>query len=134
MKPCPNCPFTRACPPGKLGGSPAHVFIGQVHGPFWLPCHAHSGFNDPNWKTDYSKPQCVGAAIFRANAGVDHLMPNALLKCEPDRTIVFDGAREFFWHHTDMTERMLDISSAPSSIVALTRWQMTKPEVNHVTL
>ena len=96
--PCNTCPFRRDVQPGALGGSPVTTFVGQVHGPFWLPCHSFTNYSDPNWKTDYSKPQCVGAAIYRANA-VRHQLPEALLKMEPDHKLVFSTPEQFLSHH-----------------------------------
>jgi hypothetical protein len=98
MKPCRECPFRRDSAPGRLGGSPAEVFIGQAHGEFWLPCHLHSAFDDPNWKNDLSKQQCVGAATYRANMCK---VPRGkhLLTAAPDRKEVFALPAEFLAHH-----------------------------------
>jgi hypothetical protein len=43
--------------------------------------------------------QCAGAAIFRANIGVDDLMPNFLLKQEVDEELVFSTSAELIAHH-----------------------------------
>jgi len=87
--PCGECPFSRTAQPGGTGGSSPSVYVGQGHGPFWLPCHAHSDFDDPNWKNDTSKPQCAGAAIYRANIGRARLMPKELHQLPPDTELVF---------------------------------------------
>lgn len=97
--PCPECPFSRACKPGDLGGSPWTKYVGQVAGPFWLPCHAHSDFDDPNWKTDYSKPQCCGAATFRTH--VNRVNPK-LASMPANHTLVFSSFEEFVSHHLNI--------------------------------
>lgn len=99
-KPCPTCPFRRDVKPGELGGSPIGMFIGQVNGPFWLPCQTCTNYDDPNWKSDYSKPQCAGAATFRSNMGWRGSPSLALLP--PDRTLVFGNFAEFVAHHCEM--------------------------------
>lgn len=131
MKPCRDCPFTRACPPGKLGGSSALTFVGQVHGPFWLPCHSHTNYADPNWKTDISKPQCAGAAMFRANVGVAELMPDGLLAATPDAS-VFASAAEFLAHHAPVDGGELRQFTSPKSVERLVRWQMNKSAVKRM--
>lgn len=101
---CPQCPYSRACAPGALGGSPVEVYVGQITGPFWLPCHLHSDFDDPGWKTAIEKPQCAGAAIFRANLGIDgEQLPAALhrLPAGSDAN-VFATLEEFVAHHLEI--------------------------------
>ena len=101
-QPCPECPFNRQCPPGHLGGSPPDVYIGQINGPFYLPCHMHTEFSDPNWKKDMAKPQCAGAATFRANLGIADRMPAFFLAMPEDRARVFASYEEFVCYHTDI--------------------------------
>jgi hypothetical protein len=99
--PCKECPFRRDIAPGTLGGSPATTYIGQVNGQFWLPCHCSTNYSDPNWKTDLSKPQCAGAAIFRANVGV-RVAPSLLVLPQNNRT-VFNSFEGFLAHHEDIS-------------------------------
>src|SRR4029079_8008039 len=71
-------------------------------GPFVSACHMHIDFNDPQWRdpANYWKiPQCAGAAAFRANLGVDKLMPADLPKAAPTDQ-VFKTFGEFVEHHT----------------------------------
>ena len=99
-KPCPACPFTKTVQPGALGGSTPEAFIGQVRGPFTLPCHAHCNFDDPEWRSKaQGTPQCAGAAAFRTHIGVAGRMPAAIpiLPANPD---VFADEYEFLAHHT----------------------------------
>lgn len=98
-KPCDACPFSRNVTPGELGGSPPETFLGQARGPFWLPCHKHSEYDNPNWKTDTSKPQCAGAAVFRANCGWDKQMPPSIHHLPRDTATVFASPAEFLSHH-----------------------------------
>ena len=99
--PCGECPFRRSISSGaqSLGGSTLETYIGQIHGPFWLPCHMHSDFQDPNWKSDRSKPQCAGAAIHRSNVGVASMMPEGILRLPANAEEVFETPAEFFAHH-----------------------------------
>lgn len=99
--PCKECPFRRDGPAGLLGGSPAETFIGQAHGEFWLPCHLHSEYEDPNWKSDTSKPQCAGAATYRAN--VAKRSRGGLLELPANRDVVFASPAEFLAHHKGIT-------------------------------
>lgn len=97
--PCKECPFSRTVVPGTLGGSGVEVYIGQAQGPFYLPCHAHTDYADPNWKKDDGKPQCAGAAIYRSNIGVAKLMPKEIHILPPDKEKVFRAPEEFIMHH-----------------------------------
>lgn len=97
-QPCAECPFSKKCGEGALGGSHPTVYVGQIHGPFWLPCHRHCDFKDPNWKSDLSVQQCAGAAIFRANLGLSERMPPFLHKLPPS-DLVFSTVEEFYKHH-----------------------------------
>lgn len=96
--PCNTCPFNKKVKPGELGGSHPMVYIEQIHGPYWLPCHSHTNYKDPNWKRDFSKPQCAGAAIFRANLQIDNKMPEFLHHL-PASNQVFKNEEEFLLHH-----------------------------------
>lgn len=102
-KPCKDCPFSRTVKPGALGGSPAATFVGQGHGPFYLPCHKTCDFDDPNWKDNVTGPkQCAGAAMYRANIERAELMPNSLLKL-PKSDLVFGSPEELFAHHQQVS-------------------------------
>lgn len=98
--PCNDCAFRRTSIPGHLGGSPAETFIGQVYGPFVIPCHLACNFDDPEWKAkSFETPQCAGAVVFRANIGVSDLLPDQLHKLPTDKVNVFGSAVEFMAHH-----------------------------------
>lgn len=109
---CRECPWRRDSPPGQLGGSHVLVYVGQGHAGFWMPCHEATNYQDPNWKTDTTKPECVGAAIYRANNKVDTLISKALLRMEPDTDIVFANPAELVVHHKQHSARMLSIEQA----------------------
>lgn len=120
--PCSACPFHRGVQPDALGGSSPEKYVGQVTGPFWLPCHMHSNFADPNWKTDTSKAQCAGAAIFRANVGVIDKMPDALLHLPPDPNKVFASYTEFYAHHKQITVEQAEMilgSLTPNALMMM---------------
>lgn len=98
--PCATCPFARTTAPGTLGGSPVETYIGQVHGPFVLPCHCAVNYDDPQWREKaIDTPQCAGAAIFRANVGAAAKMPAAIHKLPGGHPNVFSNEAEFVAHH-----------------------------------
>lgn len=98
--PCKECAFRRDSTPGFLGGSPTETFVGQVFGPFVIPCHCACDFEDPNWKDKvFETPQCAGTAIFRANLGLDRVLPQQLHKLPADHDLVFSNPAEFMAHH-----------------------------------
>ena len=98
--PCPDCPFSKRCTPGALGGSPPSVYIGQARGPFTLPCHKHCDFDDPDWKSkSVQTPQCAGAAIFRTLAGMAGRLPKEI-PLLPANSVVFANEYEFLAHHS----------------------------------
>lgn len=105
MSPCADCPFSRAVKPGALGGSSPETYIGQIHGPFILPCHKACDFSDPEWKDkSIDTPQCRGAAIFRANLGLTGLLPAPIQQMTPNREKVFGSAVEFYSHHKGISQ------------------------------
>lgn len=112
MKPCKECPFSRSCEPGALGGSSWQTYVGQIVGPFLLNCHAAKDYD--KLKDSLEGVQCAGAAIFRANVCVSYFLPDALLKSEPDSDLVFEYFSEFVAHHeqisVDEAESMLEKS------------------------
>lgn len=105
--PCANCPFSRQCKPGALGGSIPSTYIGQARGPFWLPCHSTHDHTQDAERRNPDNPQCAGAAIFRANTGVIDQMPPQLLRLKPDTEKVFATSAEFLAHHA-----LIDVDAA----------------------
>lgn len=102
--PCLECPFNRNVKPGTLGGSPITTYIGQIYGPFLLTCHMQTDFTDPAWNKSAAQaetPQCVGAAIMRANLYVQEIMPPPLRAIHFERDVerVFTNMTEFAMHH-----------------------------------
>jgi len=90
--------------PGALGGSAPEVYIGQVYGPFLLPCHKHVDFSDPQWKQKVmGTPQCAGAAMFRKAQGLDQYLPEAIHTLEPEGPVLSDPAA-FYAHHKQITK------------------------------
>ena len=98
-KPCKECPWARTVEPGRLGGSPPEVYIGQAVLPFWLPCHESANYEGK--ASDVNQVQeCHGAAIFRANIKDKIIADNdALLHLPEDRDLVFSTLAEFYAHH-----------------------------------
>lgn len=128
-KVCPECPFSRAVEPGALGGSHPYKYIGQAIGPFVLPCHMHCNFEDPQWREkSFETPQCFGASTFRANIGVQALMPTQFPRVPQDTSTVFASAAEFLAHHTKLSLReAVAITSAPGFFESVLRREMTAP-------
>ncbi len=98
-QPCAACPFSRTVAPGATGGSPPLMYIGQAHGPFFLPCHSEHDYTKEEERRDHRNPQCAGAAIFRENVGVSKLMPPGIHKLPGNTDKVFASAAEFLAHH-----------------------------------
>lgn len=106
--PCPDCPFSRTCRPGALGGSSPFVYIGQAHAPFALPCHMHCNFSDPDWKAKAGEvAQCAGAAIYRTHVGVAQWMPPEMPRM-PANPVVFSSPSEFVAHHMRLPLRIVE--------------------------
>lgn len=107
-KSCPACPFSRKCQPGALGGATVDRFIGQAVGPFHLTCHKHQPDDNSDWRADGQTvaaiPGCAGAAIFRANVGLDKVLPQALITHEAGDPDIFRSAEEFIAHHLQCTQ------------------------------
>jgi len=62
--PCKGCPFSKTGKAGELGGSPVETYIGQVHLPMYLPCHAQPNYAGKQCDVTVHH-QCSGAARFR---------------------------------------------------------------------
>lgn len=119
QRPCNECPYSKTVTPGALGGSDPSVYVGQGHGPFWLPCHKNVDFKDPNWKQDTEVQQCAGAAIYRANVGRDIVMPGSLHKLPADES-VFQSPAELLAHHRGITLGEADqylIENSPENLM-----------------
>ena len=107
-KPCKECPFARTIEPGRLGGSPPEVYVGQAVLPFWLPCHESANYEGK--ASDVNQVQeCHGAAIFRANIKDRIIADNdALLHLPEDRESVFASLAEFYAHHHGISVRVAE--------------------------
>lgn len=125
--PCAECPYSRACPPNALGNSPPEVYVGQGQGPFWLPCHMDVDFDDPNWKIDYTRQQCAGAAIYRANIGADKLMPDSLHRLPPEDATVFKTPAELLAHH-----KQIPLSEATAQLERVTPQDLLRLELERL--
>ena len=108
-EPCGGCPFARTTAPGALGGNIPVTYVEQAALSFWLPCHKHVEFDDPGWKQDKSKPQCAGAAIYRANRA--KRMPRTILSLPPNKEKVFATPKEFICHHMKIPGIIYDIAN-----------------------
>jgi hypothetical protein len=130
--PCRNCPFSRTTEPGYLGGSPPETYIGQICGPFVLPCHAGHNYHDPVARRDPNNLQCAGAAIFRANVGVDGGMPAKLLHLPIDNNKVFGTFAEFLAHHRGLRVYQAEVLLAVQSPLEHLKREMNKAGVTIV--
>ncbi len=98
--PCSECPFSRACPPGELGGAPVSVYIAQAILGFWLPCHKSSSYRGKESLASECE-QCAGAAMFRTAIG--RPPTSGLLSLQPDSRKSFSSIADFYAHHTGCT-------------------------------
>jgi len=106
-KPCGKCPFGRGTEPGCTGGADELVYVGQISGNFWLPCHLQEGYvkgqgDETLENTDPGQAemmQCAGAAIFRANLGLTDKLSSRLHRLPPDENASFTSFEEFVSHH-----------------------------------
>jgi len=118
--PCATCPFRKDSKRGELGGSPAHVFIGQAFGKFYIPCHTHIDYTNPNWRHDVSVPQCAGAGMFRKKIN-PRPIDWGVIDCKDDPNgMTFDTPFEFMFHHeVSMTrnEVLFFLSQSPPHIL-----------------
>lgn len=129
--PCPECPFSRSVTPGALGGSSPFKYIGQIIGPFVLPCHMHCDFNDPQWREKSADtPQCRGAAEMRANIGVQDLLPVQFQRVPTNHEGVFSTLPEFLAHHGKMPlEQARAMLSSPGVLASLLKAEMGNQRV-----
>lgn len=105
-RPCKECPFRRdnVLEGSKPGGSSPEVYIGQVQGPFWLPCHMDSEYKDKQ-SDPACVDQCAGASIFRANVKrkLRYKLPEQLLFLDSDTELVFSSFVEFYAHYKNVS-------------------------------
>lgn len=100
IRACPDCPFARSCKAGELGGSPVEKYLGQIIGPFFLPCHGSADYQGNDTRLATCSRQCAGAAVMRANIGIASIMPQPLLRLPRNHdTNVFNNLDEFVAHH-----------------------------------
>ena len=129
VSPCAQCSFRRDTPPGNLGGSPPEVYIGQIEGPFMIPCHMLCNFDDPKWREKAFKTgQCAGAAIFRANMGLPP-GPVPINLLPPDHTTVFSDYAEFLAHHKGISEGAAGLELLKTSPMDHLKRELSDPRI-----
>lgn len=117
--------------PGKLGGSLPEVYIGQIYGPFLLPCHQHCDFEDPNWKDDVLNiPQCAGAAMFRKQNGISERLPE-LVHALPPIDGLLDTPTAFYMHHKQISEDEAKAELAIFTPARLLTMQLSSQAAKH---
>lgn len=127
-KPCKECAFARTSTPGELGGSEAEVYIGQTHGPFYIPCHMTYELGDPNLRENlHCTGGCAGSAVFRANLGIDTLMPAGINRLPADHEAVFSTPAEFIAHH-----KRISIEDAERYLTWVTPAKLLRIELSKV--
>jgi hypothetical protein len=117
--PCPQCAFRRDSERGieALGGSLPEVYVGQLHGPFVIPCHMHYPKDAKSMQEVRAKafdiPQCAGAAVLRANLGRDKELHPSIHRLPADTETVFANYAQFYAHHKGISvfeaERQLTV-------------------------
>jgi hypothetical protein len=98
--PCKECPFRRDnnLTTPNPGGSSVKTYVGQVQGPFWLPCHMEKEYNGKETEPK-AVSQCAGAAIYRSNVKNPYKLPEQLLSLPEDHELVFSSHAEFIAHY-----------------------------------
>ena len=125
--PCNDCAFRRNSEPGKLGGSIPEVYVGQLEGPFVIPCHKLYDRDDPNGRQgmfDYG--QCAGAAIMRANLGIERRNPDEIQRL-PASKDVFGSYEEFYAHHHQISFEAAAQMLSVYTPTRLLQWQLRQP-------
>lgn len=134
--PCDECPFNKKTPEPINGGSTPDIYIGQICGPFLLSCHKDPGYK-PRDETGKKQGQpeimqCAGAAIFRANVGVAHRMPDVLHHLPADTELVDAGFAEFLARHLGVpleeAQRILAIVT-PEDMYAIELSKITQDKI-----
>ena len=100
-KPCKTCPFSRTGEHKNkpdIGGSLPEKYLGQIRGPFYLPCHNSKNYS-PDTTTRENTHSCAGAAIFRANSKIPYKLPEGILILPEDHELVFSNEEEFYEHY-----------------------------------
>lgn len=137
QKPCKECPFNKKNVLGNgseaLGGSPPEVYVGQIEGPFWLPCHMDNRYRGKNTDPN-DNLQCAGAAIYRANIQVANKMPKGLLRLEPETETVFKDHQEFLMHYLQITREQANSWLEVNDPMDLMMEEFRKVEVKRVNL
>lgn len=128
--PCDECAFRRSIEPGFLGGSPPEVYVGQINGPFWIPCHCPKNYDQKGMMNKgeavlSEHAECVGSAVFRANLGVADRYPDEFMAMPADHINVFSTYAEFVAHHMRIT---IAEAQALLEMVPPTEW--TRVELN----
>lgn len=108
-KTCKTCPWVKGNQkPGLIGGSLPSVYIGQILGPFYLPCHSSQDYAGKQTDlTDKKTKQCAGAAIFRSNIDVAKLMPEGISILPEDKENVFASKEEFLAYYYNVPEELV---------------------------
>jgi hypothetical protein len=126
-KPCLGCPFRRHNTNEKPnpGGSHPMVYLGQIHGPFWLPCHQDKNYDGKGSDIE-TVSQCRGAAVFRSNCETINTLPKQLLSLPEDRSLVFSNESEFVQHYLEVDSTMAEILTERSELEKYTTEELTK--------
>ena len=110
-KPCKSCPFSRTGNQDKPnpGGSSPERYLGQIRGPFYLPCHRSKDYKSETTTVENTIP-CAGAAIFRSNCDLPYKLPEGL-SVSPDNKneeLVFSNEKEFydFYYEKDSGDKL----------------------------
>lgn len=110
------------------------VYVGQAYGPFWLPCHKKSGF-DENGRcpVDPKIAQCAGAAIYRANTERTAAMPPGIHALPPS-DLAFRSPVELVMHHYGVGRTVAEAMLATTPPPLLLQMEMQKLTVRRVPM
>lgn len=118
---CKTCPFNRATEPieENLGGSSVETYVGQITGPFWLPCHEDPLYNGTANNMGEVKI-CRGAAKLRSKLSHADMFKHALIAAQHDtHNEVYDSIAEFYGAYKGISEAEADFELTPERITEL---------------
>jgi hypothetical protein len=105
-KPCSGCPFSRTGDPSKddkEGNTDPLRLLAQAMGPFMLPCHQESDYEENRFAETFKLAQCAGAATYRSNLGMGSLFPPAFHILPADHEKVFSSPIEMLAHYNGIS-------------------------------